>query len=434
MENDLNKKYKEYCRRAFGIDADVMEKVDRTEREMTEAFTKIDADAALHQMHVLKAFHDANVSDSQFGWNTGYGYDDRGREVTEDVFAYVSGAEAALVRTQMVNGTHAIAIAMLGLLNKGDELLYVTGTPYDTMQAVIGITGSSPGSLKEYGIGYRQVELLPDGAPDIEGILYALTPQTRMVAIQRSTGYGWRPTVLPYQIREIAEAVHQKRSDVIVLVDNSYCEFVGSAEPICASADVAAGSLIKNPGGGLALSGGYVCGKKELTERIAYRLTCPGIGGECGLTFGQTRPILEGLFQAPRVVADALKGAVLAGSLFASLGFPVSPAPGAVRGDIVQAIRLGNPAAVAAFAAAVQEASPVDHRVLPVAGDMPGYADPVIMAAGTFVQGSSIELSADAPVRAPYNIYLQGGLTYAHARFGITKALDALYKGGFSSL
>ncbi|MCI5885134.1 MAG: methionine gamma-lyase family protein [Clostridiales bacterium] len=412
----------------FGISEKVIALIDESEREVSPVFEELDDIMTYNQYKVLDVFQKNRLADRHFSWNTGYGYDDAGREMIEKVYADVFHAEAALCRPTLVNGTHALAITLLGLLRPGDELIYCTGTPYDTLETVIGLKNYEPGngSLKDYGVTYKQVELLPDGNIDFEGLRNAISDRTRMVTLQRSTGYGWRKAITIDKIEEWASFVSDINPDIIKMVDNSYGEFLDTKEPTDVGADVMAASLIKNPGGGLALTGAYVAGRKDLINRIQYRMTCPGIGGECGLTFGQTRSMFQGLFIAPRVVNGAVKGAVLCGRVFEKLGYDVCPKPEDKRSDIIEAVRLGTPEAVVSFCQGVQAAAPIDSYVKPIPWDMPGYDDQVVMAAGAFVQGSSIELSADAPIREPYNVYFQGGITYEHSKFGVIKALQAL--------
>lgn len=412
----------------FGISEKVIALIDESEREVSPVFEELDDIMTYNQYKVLDVFQKNRLADRHFSWNTGYGYDDAGREMIEKVYADVFHAEAALCRPTLVNGTHALAITLLGLLRPGDELIYCTGTPYDTLETVIGLKNYEPGngSLKDYGVTYRQVELLPDGNIDFEGLRNAISDRTRMVTLQRSTGYGWRKAITIDKIEEWASFVSDINPNIIKMVDNSYGEFLDTKEPTDVGADVMAASLIKNPGGGLALTGAYVAGRKDLINRIQYRMTCPGIGGECGLTFGQTRSMFQGLFIAPRVVNGAVKGAVLCGRVFEKLGYDVCPKPEDKRSDIIEAVRLGTPEAVVSFCQGVQAAAPIDSYVKPIPWDMPGYDDQVVMAAGAFVQGSSIELSADAPIREPYNVYFQGGITYEHSKFGVIKALQAL--------
>jgi len=322
-------------------------------------------------------------------------------------------------------------LTLAGILRPGDELIYCTGAPYDTLEEVIGLRGHGKGSLKDFGITYKQIELKPDGTIDLERIQEAIGPRTRMCTIQRATGYGWRKAITIEEIKAWAAFMKRLDPNIILMADNCYGEFLGIQEPTDVGVDVAAGSLIKNPGGGLALTGGYIVGRKDLIESVSYRMTSPGIGGECGLTFGQTRTMLQGLFMAPKVVNGAVKGAILCSQAFQMLGYDVCPAPGDERSDIIQAVKLNSPEAVIAFCEGIQAAAPIDAHVKPMPWDMPGYEDKVIMAAGAFIQGSSIELSADAPIRAPYNVYFQGGLTYEHSRFGVIKALQTLKNKGF---
>ena len=418
----------------FKIDPRVLELTEAAEKETAEDFKVLDDIMTYNQYKILDAFQKNRLSDMHFGWNTGYGYDDAGRDAIEKVYADIFHTDKALVRPTLVNGTHALAITLLGILRPGDELIYCTGGPYDTLEEVIGIRGEGNGSLKDYGISYKQVELLPDGSIDLNGIAEAITDKTRMVTVQRATGYGWRKAITIDEIARWAEFVEDLNPDIIKMTDNCYGEFLDIKEPTDVGVDVIAGSLIKNPGGGLALTGGYVCGRADLIDKIQYRMTCPGIGGECGLTFGQTRAMFQGLFQAPKVVNGAVKGAILCGKAYEKLGFEVCPKPEDKRSDIIQAVRLKTPEAVEAFCQAIQAAAPVDSHVSPIPWDMPGYESQVIMAAGAFVQGSSIELSADAPMREPYNVYFQGGLTYEHSKFGVIKSLDTLLKKGIIKL
>lgn len=418
----------------FKIDPRVLELTEAAEKETAEDFKVLDDIMTYNQYKILDAFQKNRLSDMHFGWNTGYGYDDAGRDAIEKVYADIFHTDKALVRPTIVNGTHALAITLLGILRPGDELIYCTGGPYDTLEEVIGIRGEGNGSLKDYGISYKQVELLPVGSIDLNGIAEAITDKTRMVTVQRATGYGWRKAITIDEIARWAEFVENLNPDIIKMTDNCYGEFLDIKEPTDVGVDVIAGSLIKNPGGGLALTGGYVCGRADLIDKIQYRMTCPGIGGECGLTFGQTRAMFQGLFQAPKVVNGAVKGAILCGKAYEKLGFEVCPKPEDKRSDIIQAVRLKTPEAVEAFCQAIQAAAPVDSHVSPIPWDMPGYESQVIMAAGAFVQGSSIELSADAPMREPYNVYFQGGLTYEHSKFGVIKSLDTLLKKGIIKL
>ena len=441
--------YKKYLNEEFKIDNDVLALVSDAEDKLAERFREIDDITAICQMKVLKAFQDNHINATHFDWSTGYGYDDAGREAVERVYASVFRTEAALVRPNIVNGTHAIASTLLGLLRPGDELIEVTGTPYDTLQTVIGREngnaakrgegsllgpGDFKGTIRDYGIVYKEVALGDDLDVDLDAIKKVVTPKTRVVAMQRSTGYDWRPAISIESLKKVTELVHGIDPSIIVMLDNCYGEFVDITEPTEFGIDVMAGSLIKNPGGGLALSGGYIVGRADLIEQISYRLTCPGIGAECGLTFGQNRNVLQGLFLAPKIVNAALKGAILTGTVYDRLGFEVMPPADSKRSDIIQAIKFRTADRTVAFCQAVQSASPIDSYVSPVPWDMPGYEDQVVMAAGAFVQGSSIELSADAPLREPYIAYFQGGLTYEHARFGLIKSLDTLRKKGLVTL
>ena len=419
-------------RQQFNIDTDIVDMVEKAEAELADEFKAQDDIMEYNQYKVLKAFQDNRISDMHFGWTTGYGYDDPGRAALERVYASVFGAEAAIVRTQIVNGTHALASVYLGLLRSGDELIYCSGTPYDTMKTVIGLDKDhlSPGNLLEYGVKYRQIELKDDGEIDIDAVKKAINPETTMVALQRSTGYSFREAFTTDRIKAWIKACKSVKPDIICMVDNCYGEFTDYDDPIALGADIMAGSLIKNPGGGLALSGGYIAGRKDLIDRIYYRVTCPGIGGECGLTFGQTRTMMEGLFIAPRVTNGAVKGARLCARVYENLGYKTCPASTDKRSDIIEAVVLGSAKKVEAFCKGVQQAAPVDSFVTPEYGDMAGYKDKIIMAAGAFVQGSSIELSADGPLREPYIVYFQGGITYEHSKFGVLKSLQSLRNAG----
>lgn len=402
---------------------------EEVEREVEPVFRKIDHVAFYNQRRVLNAFKDFRVSGFHLQGTTGYGYGDPGRETLEKVYAAVFGAEAALVRGQIVSGTHALALCLFGVLRPGDELLAVQGRPYDTLQAVIGIGGCASGNLRDLGIAYRQVELLPDGSPDWSGIAGALNERTKMVLLQRSRGYARRPSLGIREMEKLISFLKKQKPDVVVCVDNCYGEFVESVEPAAVGADLAAGSLIKNPGGGLAPCGGYVVGRAELVEMAAARWSAPGIGAEVGPAPDFQRLLFQGLFIAPHVVAEALKGAVFAARLFERLGFSVSPAYDEERTDIIQSITLGSPDRLLAFCRGIQKASPVDSHLLPEPASLPGYADPVVMAAGTFVQGASLELSADALFREPYTVYLQGGLTKEHVKVAVFNAAQEILRG-----
>ena len=422
----MNQATYDYLKQQFGIDADILDRTQAAEKKLAGVFEKLDDIQTFNQYKVLHHFQEARINDQHFAWNTGYGYDDVGRTALEQLYADVFGAEAGLVRPTIVNGTHALASVYLGLLRPGDELIYCNGDPYDTMQTVIGLKGDAYGNLKEFGVTYKQVDLLPGNEIDLEGVKKAIGPNTKICALQRSRGYVFRNAMTIPQIEAWAAACKSVKPDVICMVDNCYGEFTDTKEPVQVGADIMAGSLIKNPGGGLAVSGGYVVGRKDLVDKVATRVTSPGIGGECGLTFGQTRSMFQGLFIAPRVTTGAVKGAALCAQVFADLGYEVCPGPEYPRNDIVEAVKLGTPEAVCAFCEGVQAAAPIDSYVTPVPWDMPGYTDQIIMAAGAFVGGSSIELSADAPMREPYIVYFQGGITYEHAKFGVIKALQTL--------
>ena len=400
---------------------------------LRERFAAIDETAEYNQAKVLYAMQKNRVSAGCFAATTGYGYDDMGREVLEKVYADCFHTEAALVRPQITCGTHALAVALSSQLRPGDELLSPVGRPYDTLEEVIGIR-ESPCSLKEYGVSYRQVDLLPDGSFDYDGIRAALNDRTRLVTIQRSKGYQTRPSFSVEQIGELIAFIKGLRPDVLCMVDNCYGDFVEMQEPSDVGADMTVGSLIKNPGGGLAPIGGYICGTATCIERCAYRLSAPGLGQEVGANLGILPAFYQGLFLAPTVVSGALKGAVFAANIYERLGFPVVPNGSEPRHDIIQAVSLGSPEAMLAFCRGIQAAAPVDSYVTPEPWDMPGYDDPVIMAAGAFVQGSSIELSADGPIRPPYAVYFQGGLTWTHAKLGILQSLQKLTDAGIVTL
>ena len=374
----------------FGIEKKVLELIKQAEKEVLSEYEALDDIMAYNQYKVLSALQKNRIADMHFAWNTGYGYDDPGREAIERVYADIFGTEAALVRPTIVNGTHALAITLMGVLRPGDELIYCSGGPYDTLEEVIGIRGEGKGSLKDYGITYKQVELLPDGSIDLETLGKTISDRTRMVSVQRATGYGWRKSITVNQIETLTKFVHQIRADIVCMADNCYGEFLDIKEPTNVGIDVMAGSLIKNPGGGLALTGGYVCGRDDLIEKISYRMTCPGIGGECGLTFGQTRSMLQGIFMAPKVVNGAVKGAILCAKVYEMLGYEVCPGTKDDRSDIIQAVKLGSPEAVVAFCEGIQAAAPIDAHVSPVPWEMPGYESEVVMAAGAFVQGLSL--------------------------------------------
>lgn len=409
------------------IKPEVFRMAEEAEKETHEVFRRIDAIAERNTRKVMEAFQDNRVSDSCFAGTTGYGYDDLGRETLDKIYAQVFGAEAALVRINFVNGTHALTAAMFATVKPGDTILAATGMPYDTLRSAIGISGSCHGSLKFYGIDYAQVDLRADGTPDIEGIKAAVSDKkVTAVMIQRSRGYEDRPALTVEQIGEICAAVKSVDPSAVIMVDNCYGEFTDVIEPTDVGADLIAGSLIKNPGGGIAPTGGYVAGRKELVDRAAMRLTTPGIGGECGSTLGNNRLLYQGLFMAPHTVAQALKTAVFCAAMMKRLGIGSSPAADEKRSDIIQMIRLGSEENMRRFCLGIQAGAPVDSYVTPEPWAMPGYDCPVIMAAGAFIQGSSIELSADGPVRPPYIAYMQGGLTYESGKLGIMMAVSAM--------
>ena len=387
---------------------------------------EIDKMAEVNQWKVLRSFQKYQVSDFHFNPSTGYGYNDTGREILEKIYGDVFGGEAALVRNQIISGTHAIAISLFGLLRPGDELMYITGAPYDTLEEVIGVRGDGKGSLKDYGIQYQMVPLLENGDIDKEGIAQKINSRTKVIGIQRSRGYADRPSFSIAKIKEMVEYVKSLRPDVIVFADNCYGEFTEGLEPIEVGVDIMAGSLIKNPGGGLVKSGGYIVGKEELVELAAYRMTAPGIGGEAGASLDTLRDMFMGFFLAPHVVGEALKGAVFTAALLEKLGFVSTPRWDEPRTDLIQSIEFGSAEGLIAFCQGVQKAAPVDSHVVPWPSDMPGYADPVIMAAGTFIQGSSIEFSADGPIRPPYLGFVQGGLTASHVKIGVLTAVQEL--------
>ena len=393
--------------------------------ESQELFAHVDAIAEENTLKVLDAMRECKVSDAHFNTTSGYAYDDIGRSKLEELYANIFGAERALVRTQFVSGTHALATVLFGILRPGDELVSLTGKPYDTMQTVIGYDNPSPGSLKEFGVLYNELPMI-DGKVDMDGIKNVITDKTKMVEIQRSRGYSMRNPLSIEAIKAICAEVHRLKPDCVCFVDNCYGEFVDTLEPTQVGADIMAGSLIKNPGGGIAPTGGYIVGKDKLVELASYRLTAPGMGDELGASLANNRLLFQGLFLAPHVVAQSIKGAIFAADMFARLGYKTLPLPTDVRGDIIQAIELGTAEKMVAFCGGIQKYSPVDSYAAPEPWDMPGYADQIIMAAGTFVQGASIEFSADGPMRAPYNVYLQGGLTFEHAVIGIMGAAQAI--------
>jgi cystathionine beta-lyase family protein involved in aluminum resistance len=399
------------------------------EAALAPVWARITEIGHLNTAKVLKAFQAEQIGDHHFAGTTGYGHDDLGREALERVFARIFKAEAALVRSQFASGTHAIATALFGALRPGDELLAVTGHPYDTLEEVIGLRGSGQGSLAEWGVSYRELALTPEGRVDFNGLEAAIMPNTRVAAIQRSRGYAWRDSVRISDISEIVKRLRAIKPDLVIFVDNCYGEFTEEWEPLEAGADLIAGSLIKNPGGGIVPSGGYVAGREDLVHSAACRFTAPGIGRAGGASLDHNRLLFQGLFLAPHVVSEALRGATLASWIFEGLGYPVSPRWDEPRTDIIQAIRFGDPDKLVAFCRGVQSASPIHAYVTPIPDVVPGYEDSVVMAGGTFIEGSTIELSADGPLREPYVAYLQGGLSYSHCRYAIGLALEFLNSG-----
>ena len=428
MNQFLEEQYKN-----LGISREVYEFGEKIEESLKERFAEIDARAEYNQMKVIKAMQENRVSAECFNMSSGYGYNDLGRDTLEKVYASCFKGEDALVRPQITCGTHALALALMSNLRPGDELMSPVGKPYDTLEEVIGIRPSK-GSLAEYGVTYSQVDLLPDGSFDYENIKKAINEKTKLVTIQRSKGYQTRPTLSVARIGQLIDFIKEIKQDVICMVDNCYGEFVETIEPTNVGADLMVGSLIKNPGGGLAPAGGYIVGKKKYVENAAYRLLSPGLGKEVGATLGVNGSFYQGFFLAPTVTAAALKGAVFAANVYEKLGFAVVPNGTESRHDIIQAVTFGKPEGVIAFCQGIQAAAPVDSFVSPEPWDMPGYDSPVIMAAGAFVQGSSIELSADGPIKPPYAVYFQGGLTWQHAKFGILMSLQKLVDAGMVTL
>ena len=412
------------------IRPEVYAMAERAEKRCEKRFREIEGVAERNTLRVMAAFQDQRVSEACFAGTTGYGYDDLGRETLDQIYAQLFGTESALVRLGFVNGTHALTAAMFSLAKPGETVLAVTGTPYDTLRTAIGISGDCFGSLRFYGVNYAEVALDANGEPDFEAICKAAKdPKVHGVMIQRSRGYADRKALSVHEIGEIVKAVREVNPDANIMVDNCYGEFTDVIEPTHVGADIIAGSLIKNPGGGIAPTGGYVAGKKELVERAAMRLTTPGIGGECGSTLGNNRLFFQGLFLAPHTVAQALKTAVFCAAMMEELGLESSPTVDEPRSDIIQMVKLGSPEKMKRFCLGIQAGAPVDSYVTPEPWPMPGYEDPVIMAAGAFIQGSSIELSADGPIRPPYTVYMQGGLTYESGKLGVMMAVSAMLGG-----
>ena len=428
MQNKLQKLYE-----SLGLSKDVFELGEKTEKTLEERFKKLDQVAEYNQLKVLNAFRSHRVSEAHFVPTTGYGSDDLGRDTLEEVYAEIFGAESALVRAQLVSGTHALSTALSGNLRPGDELLYISGGPYDTLEGVIGIR-KERGCLFEYGVTYNQVELLDGGEFDFDKIKAAINDKTKIVAIQRSRGYSTRPTLSVEKIGKAIEFVKSINPKLICMVDNCYGEFVEEIEPTQVGADMILGSRIKNPGGGLAPIGGYIAGTYECVENAACRLTAPGLGKELGANLGVNRSFYQGLFLAPTVVASSLKSAIFASCIYENLGYETFPGSSEERYDIIQSINLIEPKALCAFCEGIQKAAPIDSFVTPVPSDMPGYESKVIMAAGAFISGASIELSADAPMREPYTVFFQGGLTFQHGKIGVLYSLQKLIDAGIINL
>lgn len=421
------KETKEYLKKHYNLKEEVLELHDKALNDLQEIFAYYDEVKEYNQAKVLKAFREERISDNHFNHSTGYGYNDIGREALDKVYANIFNTESAFVRPHFVNGTHAIGCAMMGNLRPNDTLLSICGTPYDTLLNIIGISGEENiGSLKEYGVKYKQIDLLNNGKLDYENILNALKEDDsiKMVHIQRSTGYGWRASLKVSEIGDIINEIRKVKEDVIVFVDNCYGELIDTIEPTDVGADLIAGSLIKNIGGGIAPTGGYIVGKEKYVQQAAYRSTVPGIGGECGSTFGITRLMFQGLFLAPHISIEAVKGALFCARIMEIAGFEVLPSSSDKRSDIIQAIKFNDKEKLVKFIKGIQYGAPIDSFVECEPWDMPGYSDQVIMAAGAFVQGASIELSADAPIREPFIAYLQGGLTFEHAKIGVLIALS----------
>ena len=411
----------------FGVKEEVINFVRQKEKLILDKFKDIDEIKEYNQYKVIKAMQECRLASTDFNWTTGYGYGDVGREKVEEIYANVFNTEDALVRPAIASGTHAITLTLSGILRPGDELIAITGAPYDTLQKVIGVKGNMSGTLMDYGVKYKEIPL-KDNTIDTDKVRESISENTKMLMIQRSTGYSDRRALTIEEIENAIDAIRKYNKDVIIMVDNCYGEFLEFQEPTDVGADVMAGSLIKNPGGGIALSGGYIVGKSNLIEQVSNRLTAPGLGKECGLTFGTTRSTLQGLFLAPHIVSEAVKGALLVGIVYKELGFKIVPNIDDIRSDIIQGVELKSPERVIEFCRGIQAASVVDSYVVPEAWDMPGYEDKVIMAAGGFIEGSSIELSADGPIREPYFAYYQGGLTYEHCKLGVMKSLNNLYE------
>lgn len=408
--------------------------VMEVEATISERHRQISAMVDTNQLKVLRSFQKHEVNEFHFSPSTGYGYDDSGRSTLESIYADVFGGEAALVRPHIISGTHAIAISLFGILRPGDDLLYITGKPYDTLEEVVGVRGEGQGSLRDYGIGYSYVPLAPEGDIDFLAVAEAITEKTKVIGIQRSRGYADRPSFTIQKIQEMIRMVKEMKPGVIVFVDNCYGEFTEEYEPLHVGADIMAGSLIKNPGGGLVKTGGYIVGRADLVQLASYRMAAPGIGAEGGASLYSLLEMFQGFFLAPHVVGEALKGAVFSSALLERLGFRTNPLWHEPRTDLIQSVEFGSAERLIAFCQGIQKSAPVDSHVTPYPSEMPGYADPVIMAAGTFIQGASIEFSADGPIRPPYLGFVQGGLTYSHVKVGILTAVNGMLEKGLLEL
>lgn len=429
----MNQYIKEMLENKFQINEEVIQYVDRKEKLILSKFDLINDIKEFNQYKVINAMQDSKLSSTDFHWTSGYGYGDVGRDKAEEIYSKVFNTEDALVRPTIVSGTHAITLALSALLKPGDELLYITGTPYDTLLKVIGLQGDKNGTLMDYGVDYNEIPLV-DNKIQLDLVKESITSKTRVIGIQRSTGYSDRRALTIDEIEEAVLSIREYNKDVIIFVDNCYGEFLEMKEPTDVGVDIMAGSLIKNPGGGIALSGGYIVGRAKLIEQVANRSTAPGIGKECGLTFGTTRTTLQGLFLAPHIVSEAVKGALLVAIVYSHLGFRVIPSVDDKRSDIIQGVELLTGERVVEFCKGIQSASAVDSYITPEPWEMPGYEDKVVMAAGGFIEGSSIELSADGPMREPYFAYYQGGLTYEHCKLGVLKSMNNLYSKNLISL
>ncbi|MCR8848781.1 methionine gamma-lyase family protein [Rossellomorea sp. SC111] len=408
--------------------------VTKVEADIKDIHKRIDERSESNQFNVLRSFQKHRVSDSHFIPSTGYGYDDAGRDTLESIYADVFGGEAGLVRPQIISGTHAISIALFGILRPGDELVYITGKPYDTLEEIVGSRGKGTGSLKDFQIGYQSVDLDDAGKVDFEEVARTISTKTKMIGIQRSKGYASRPSFTIEEIKEMIDFIKEIDPGIVVFVDNCYGEFVEVQEPCHVGADLMAGSLIKNPGGGLAKTGGYIVGKKEYVEACSFRMTSPGIGAEAGASLYSLQEMYQGFFLAPHVVAQSLKGAVFTSALLTEIGMNTDPSPQARRTDLIQSVQFDDREKMIAFCQAIQSASPINSHFTPYPNYMPGYEDDVIMAAGTFIQGASIELSADGPIRPPYIAYVQGGLTYSHVKIAVCSAVDNLIEKGLITI